>query len=183
MDACIGFNEGKLGYDEMISNTVKKGFNNVIDAFHTVNRETIPSKFYKKDYSNGSKKIILTDEIFKLQELIYFNNFISEVQSRWNRVETAWELKISHNLLNISYDHNNQILLTSSDEFKRKDVTSGRDALNGYQKGKCSYCFDDITLDSKDDNLCDVDSFLSSYTSTSVKRNKFKWNMEFSVGL
>jgi hypothetical protein len=43
--------------------------------------------------------------------------------------------------------------------FKRKDVTSARGALNGYQKGKCFYCFDDITVSGDDTNTCDVDHF------------------------
>lgn len=38
-------------------------------------------------------------------------------------------------------------------------ITSARNALNGYQKGKCFYCFSDITTDSQDTSLCDVDHF------------------------
>lgn len=159
LDACTGFNKGTVSCDELISTTVKKGFNNVIDAFHVVNDGVIPVEFYKKDYSAKSKKIILTDEMFKLQDVVYFGDFMNEAESRWNLVETAWELGVSRNLLNVKYDDKNKLLFVDSDKLRRKDVTSSRDALNGYQKGKCFYCFDDITIDAKSDNLCDVDHF------------------------
>ena len=43
---------------------------------------------------------------------------------------------------------------------RRKDVSSVRDALNGYQKGKCFYSFQDISINQFSQNLCDVDHFL-----------------------
>ena len=43
---------------------------------------------------------------------------------------------------------------------KRKDVTSVKDALNGYQKGKCFYSFQNISINSNSNNICDVDHFL-----------------------
>jgi len=43
---------------------------------------------------------------------------------------------------------------------KRTDVTSVRDSLNGYQKGKCFYSFKDISVVPGSKNLCDVDHFL-----------------------
>lgn len=159
LDTCVAFNEGKISYDELINTTVKKGFNNVIDAFHKVNYEDIPIQFYQKDYSRQSKKIVLTDDIFKLQNVIYSENFMYEVESRWNLVEAAWEIGVSRNLLNVNYDEEKKLFFVNSDKLRRKDVTSARDALNGYQKGKCFYCFDDLTIDAGNDNLCDVDHF------------------------
>lgn len=92
-------------------------------------------------------------------ETPYADNFNEETESRWNLVETAWELGVSSNLLNVRYDEMSKLFFVGDDNFRRKDVTSARGALNGYQKGKCFYCFDDITLDSGDDMLCDVDHF------------------------
>ena len=43
---------------------------------------------------------------------------------------------------------------------KRKDITSVKDALNGYQKGKCFYSFQNISINSNSQNICDVDHFL-----------------------
>ena len=158
LDICKSYNAGTVSYDELIETTVKKGFNNVIDAFHIVNNESLPVEFYSKDYSD-KKKIILTDEIFRLQEIVFFNDFFQEAEARWNLVETAWEMGISRNLLTVQYDEMNNLFFICNDKLRRKDVTSARHALNGYQKGKCFYCFDDITINSNADDLCDVDHF------------------------
>lgn len=39
-------------------------------------------------------------------------------------------------------------------------MTSSREALNGYQKGKCFYCFAEISIVSGSDRLADVDHFI-----------------------
>lgn len=158
LQACKDFNAGKISHQQLIDTTVSLGFNNVIDAFHVVNNGAIPVEFYTKDYKRGNKKIILTDNVFKLQEMPYADNFTIETESRWNLVETAWELGISRNLLNVRYDEASQIFFVDS-SFRRKAVTSARGALNGYQKGKCFYCFDDITVSGAEANTCDVDHF------------------------
>lgn len=158
LQACKDFNEGKITHQKLIDTTVSLGFNNVIDAFHVVNSGAIPVEFYTKDYQPRNKKIILTDNVFKLQETPYAENFAIETESRWNLVETAWELGISRNLLNVRYDDASQIFFVDSN-FRRKNVTSARGALNGYQKGKCFYCFDDITVSEDETNTCDVDHF------------------------
>lgn len=157
LDACKGFNDGVISYQELIDKTVEKGFVNVIDAFHVVNREETPVRFFEKDYSNGKKKIILTDELFELQETPFAKNFENEAESRWHLVETAWELGISRNLLDVRYDDAEEIFFVNKDH-RRKDVTSARGALDGYQKGKCFYCFDGISI--QEENVtCDVDHF------------------------
>lgn len=176
LDTCKQYNEGSVGLDELIGITTKRGFNNVIDAFHVVNDSELPISFYEKAYSRGNKKIILTDNVHMLKETAYFSNFIHEAEARWNLVETAWSMGISKNLLNIQYDDKSEILFI--EEFRRKDVTSARDALNGYQKGRCFYCFDDITVDPDSDNLCDVDHFyphaLQPYTKANLNG---VWNL------
>jgi CRISPR/Cas system Type II protein with McrA/HNH and RuvC-like nuclease domain len=43
---------------------------------------------------------------------------------------------------------------------RRINITTVRDSLNGYQKGKCFYSFKDISVLSGSANLCDVDHFL-----------------------
>jgi 5-methylcytosine-specific restriction endonuclease McrA len=50
------------------------------------------------------------------------------------------------------------LVLTKDD--RRVSLTSCRDALNGYQKGKCFYCFGDISVESASDQLADVDHFV-----------------------
>ncbi len=158
LDACRQFNAGEISYDQLMNTTVKLGFNNVIDAFHVVNRAEIPVRFYEKDYSASGKRIILTDDIYKLGELTKKTNLNAEAESRWNLVETAWELGINRNLLDVRYDDTQELLFVNARN-KRKDVTSVRGALNGYQKGRCFYCFDDILVSDDADNECDVDHF------------------------
>ena len=159
LEACKSYNEGKITHEQLISATVSLGFNNVIDAFHNVNRAEIPVRFYEKNYAKGEKKIILTDDIFKIDELPMSGNFVAEAESRWNLVETAWELGISRNLLDIKYDELGGQFFVEEDKFRRKAVTSARGALNGYQKGKCFYCYDDISVIQSVDDSCDVDHF------------------------
>lgn len=178
LEACNNFNQEIITHDELIDITVKKGFNNVIDAFHNVNNSSIPVQFYDKDYSSRNKKIILTDDLFKLQQLPYFKDFDHEAEARWNLVETAWELGVAKNLLSVNYDDNHQLFFVNQD-LKRKDVTSARDALNGYQKGRCFYCFDDITIDSSNENLCDVDHFYPHMLQPSMPEVNLNgvWNL------
>ena len=68
----------------------QKGFNNVIDAFHVINNGMILINFFEKSYNRATKHIILTDDLFGLSEVPFFNNFQNEVNARWNLVETAW---------------------------------------------------------------------------------------------
>lgn len=158
LSTCDKFNKGMTSKDEMISTAVKLGFNNVIDAFHNVNGKRIPVSFYEKDYSKGHKRIILTDEIYKLQEKGECKDLVKETEARWKLVETSWNLRISRNLLNVKYDGENEVLFVDKN-LERKDVTSARSALNGYQKGKCFYCFDNISIIEGSENRCDVDHF------------------------
>jgi len=83
-----------------------------------------------------------------------------EVEARWNLVETAWNLQINPNLLEVKYDEEKSLFFIESDVMRRIDVTSVRDSLNGYQKGKCFYSFQDISINKNDANTCAVDHFL-----------------------
>lgn len=62
---------------------------------------------------------------------------------------------------------------------RRIDVTSAKDALNGYQKGKCFYCFDDISVEPFSDNLADVDHFIPHMLSNHLPNINLDgiWNL------
>ena len=47
---------------------------------------------------------MITDNFFKLNELLESENLPNEIESRWRLVETAWELNISSNLIQVKYD-------------------------------------------------------------------------------
>lgn len=159
LNACRNFNQGTLSYEDLLAITEKHGFTNVIDAFQNVNGSLIPNQFYEKDFNGKNKKIILTDNLLRLKESIQFTNFNDEVEARWNLVETAWNLDINPNLLEVKIDDNLNHLFIENKYMKRIDITSAKSSLNGYQKGKCFYSFQDISIVSKDYNLCTVDHF------------------------
>ena len=158
LQACMDYNAGRISHDQLKEITIKLGFNNVIDAFHNVNRAELPVRFFEKDYRSGEKRIIVTDNLFKIDDMSTKESFSTEAEARWNLVETAWELGVNRNLLNVRYDDKSQLLFVDQ-AFKRKDITSVRGALNGYQKGKCFYCYDDIVVTNDEKNTCDVDHF------------------------
>ena len=47
----------------------------------------------------------------------------------------------------------------SINSIRRTTVTSARPALNGYQKGRCFYCYREISIISGRDDMADVDHF------------------------
>ncbi len=158
LNACVSYNNGGLSHDDLISRTKSLGFNNVIDAFHVVNQGDVPERFFMDERKeNGG--IRLTDNLFKLFDDKQSNSLQSETEARWRLVETAWDLNISRNLINIEFDAENNQLFTKRGERNRVAVTSCRDALNGYQKGKCFYCYTNVSVVSGDADLSDVDHF------------------------
>jgi hypothetical protein len=176
LDACSLFNEGKISQQYLLDITVKYGFRYVIDLFHRVGQVNIPVSFYEKDYHD--KKIILTDNIFKLSESPQFENLPLETEARWKLVETAWQLGVSHNMLQVKYDDVGRGLYVELGKFRRKSVSSVRESLNGYQKGKCFYCFDDISISSENPNFCDVDHFIPHMLAKKIPETNLDavWN-------
>jgi len=160
LKGCRDFIADNISKEHLYSLTEKYGFVNVVDAFQNVNGGAIPDKFYEKDYKQGKKDIIVTDNLLKIKELFQYRNLEQEVEARWNLVETAWNLQINPNLLEVKYDEANSLFFIESNLMRRIDVTSVRDSLNGYQKGKCFYSFQDISINKNDINTCAVDHFL-----------------------
>jgi 5-methylcytosine-specific restriction endonuclease McrA len=158
LHTCQDFSEGKCTQDDLIKATLKEGFRYVLDAFHLVSGEFIPTKFYQVDSKN--KKLLFHDNLSKLSEEFQFQNLFNEIEARWLLVETAWDLNINTHLLEIHYDIDKSLFFTQSRDMKRVDVTSSREALNGYQKGQCFYCFADISVLSGSPQLGEVDHFL-----------------------
>src|SRR5579871_4039345 len=155
LEACRKAGQGEITEQELIDRTVSLGFNNVIDAFHVVNRDDVPVRFFTDERKNGNTGIQLTDDFFRLRETLQFKNLPSEVEARWRLVETAWQLNLPKGLI-IGLDEDGAIL-TAPRAGRRIAVTRSRDALNGYQKGKCFYCFRDISING--DDVADVDHF------------------------
>ena len=132
---------------------------NVIGAFNVVDQGYTPVRFFNNDRKIRCG-ITLTDDFFRLAEGGQFSNLPQEVEARWNLVETAWGLDMARNLLDVEYDLEGGQLYVPRRDTSRIGVTSCRDALNGYQKGKCFYCFIGISIESGNDDLAYVDHFL-----------------------
>lgn len=156
LDFCRKYNKKEIGKDELIFNTVKYGFKNVLDAFHNISNDRVPSFFEKN--RNSNKSITITDNFYKLRENFQFNNLKNEVEARWCLWETAISLNINYRLLEINKDPDSDILFTFTED-RRVNVTSSRDALIGYQKGECFYCNRELSLIYGLDSSCEVDHF------------------------
>lgn len=160
LQICGQFNSGEISKDELYQLTEKHAFKYVVDAFHKVNGSDIPNKFYEKNYGAGKKEIVITDDLLKIKELYQYQNFEQEVEARWRLVETAWNLKINPNMLEVKYDESESMIFVQRDLMRRVKITSVRDALNGYQEGKCFYSYQDISINKNEVNTCAVDHFL-----------------------
>lgn len=179
LNACRDYNNGKITSDELFHVTKRNGFANVLDAFHVVNQDTMEAKFFEVEKKGKTKGIILTDNIYHLSESKQYENFAGEVEARWRLVETAWSLQMSPTLLNVHYDDDSGLFFVNEDiKNRRINVTSSRDSLNGYQKGKCFYCFDDISIEESSTNLADVDHFFPHALQKEVAYNlNGVWNL------
>ena len=166
LNVCRRHIKGKISDNELWAKTEKLGFVNVVDAFQNLNGAEIPDIFYEKNYKSGNKEIIIKDNLLKLKESFHFQNFNQEVEARWNLVETAWNLNINPKLLEVKYDEEKSLFFLENDFMRRTDITSVRDSLNGYQKGKCFYSFQDISVVSGNANLCEVDHFFPHINKT-----------------
>ena len=175
IEACVAHNQQQIDDDTLIGMTVKLGFNNVIDAFHYVNGGDISNRFFL-DERKQSKGIRLTDNFYKLTEGTQFQNFKHETEARWKLVEQGWRMGVSRNLITVQYDAELKTLFTSDKE-RRVDITSCRDSLNGYQKGRCFYCFDEISVEKGSENLADVDHFLPWTARDSFSNVNGVWNL------
>ena len=101
--------------------------------------------------------IRITDELYRLREQLQFANLPNEVEARWRLVETAWELDLPSSLIVACNPEQDSI--TTVLRNRRVSVTRCRDALNGYQKGKCFYCFADVRITGALPDSADVDHF------------------------
>lgn len=82
-------------------------------------------------------------------------------------------------LLDVKYDSGKEVFFIEENAYlKRNDITSSRSALNGYQKGKCFYCFDDINVDKHSYNLPNVDQFFPHVLKKEIRHNlDGVWNL------
>ena len=84
--------------------------------------------------------------------------------------------------MEVQYDQDSSLFFLENKTLKRTNITSVRDSLNGYQKGKCFYSFYDISVISGNENICHVDHFLPHVNKNlQLKMGPNKWCMEFGI--
>ncbi|MDR2833037.1 MAG: hypothetical protein LBV67_04905 [Streptococcaceae bacterium] len=160
------YDKGNISWEQVMNMTTSKGFKDVLDAFHRLPNVENPHIYFEKVIHNKQKGIVLTDNLFLLNEGNQWENIQEEIEGRWNLVETAFTQK--NPKLEVNYDEElqrlflvkpitNQNFMTSH---MRIDLTSARKPLNGYQKGKCFYCFRPISILSGLENTSDIDHFI-----------------------
>jgi hypothetical protein len=160
LKACRAYNAGGLPETDLIGQTLEHGFVNVIDAFHIVGRGAIPKRFFVDD-RKARKGITITDETMEVVRMFQGPSLPAEVEARWRLVETAWSMNISTRLLTVQYEAEiGQLVVERWDGAERVNITSCRDALNGYQRGRCFYCSGEITIQEPGDSFADVDHFI-----------------------
>ena len=177
LEACRQFRDEEITKDRLIEITSKEGFKVVFQKFHNLSSGEIPVSFYKK--TRGG--IVLTDDLFKLVQTSQFQNLMQEVEARWRLVEGAWDLGIPKQLIQVNYDDELNLFFTSDRNNRRVNLSSSHASLNGYQKGKCFYCFGDISLDPKSSDYTDVDHFLPYVLGQFMRINlDGVWNLVLS---
>ena len=158
LDACRFFNAGRISEDELREATTLLGFRNVIDAFHVVGSDPVPTRFYI-DERTSSGGIRLTDEMFQLASLPEAPDLLSEAEARWRLVEEAWSARADGEQVVVLYDAPREVLVPALTG-RRRSITEVRPALNGYQKGHCFYCFAPISITAPTAEMsADVDHF------------------------
>ena len=145
LEACQRSISGELSSSQLVDETVRLGFVNVIDAFHIVGRGEVPQRFFT-DERKGGGGIRITDEFSKLLDGQQGQNLPAEAEARWRLVETAWELGVSRTVLSVGHDPATETLYVVDGANRRRSVTGVRHALSGYQKGHCFFCFDGFSL-------------------------------------
>ena len=159
LNTCRAYNAGQATETKLLDDTIRLGFNNVIGAFHVVSGEPIDEPFFV-DERKTAGGIRITDRVSQLRETNQYLSLSAETEARWRLVETAWELNVTRSVIEVQHDRDDEELFAIGKNNRRKAITNSRDALNGYQRGHCFYCFDSISLDPESLLLPDVDHFI-----------------------
>ncbi|MTD27803.1 HNH endonuclease domain-containing protein [Erwinia sorbitola] len=173
--SCVQFNNREIDETQLIEQTMRRGLDCVINAFHMVNRAEIDKRFFI-DERRASKGIRLTENFYELTQAAQFPDLVKETDARWHLVEQAWKLNVPSHVITVEYDPQDQLLFSRQSN-RRINITSCRDSLNGYQKGRCFYCYRDISLQSGHENLADVDHFIPWMLNATHANLNGVWNL------
>lgn len=155
LEVCRKFNAGEVEEGRLLEVTAKLGFVNVVEAFQNL-RGLEGQRFYSGTYRDG---ITVHESLHLLALGDQRENLEQEIEARWRLVESAWNLGVNQRLLNVQYDHDQELIFLLDDVHRRCDLSSVRPALNAYQRGHCFYCRGYISVDAVAVNGSEVDHF------------------------
>jgi 5-methylcytosine-specific restriction endonuclease McrA len=174
LETCKKHLAGDLNEQTLLDSAIRLGFVNVIDAFHNLGGTEDHTRFFV-DERQTHRGIRVTDEFQQIASSTSSIDLLQEVEARWRLVETAWGLGLNVPLIEHEIGEGR---LVASTVMGRIDVTSCRDALNGYQKGHCFYCSRSISVVSGDAALAHVDHFIPFVLSAPLRINlNGVWNL------
>ena len=104
LDACRACNRGELTQTQLVEQTARLGFNNVIDAFHVVNQSEVPVRFFTDERRQSAGGIRPTDDLRRVRADFQYRNLPVELEARWRLVETAWDLNLPAHVLAVTYE-------------------------------------------------------------------------------
>ncbi len=104
LDACRAFNRGELDDDGLRAKTVQLGFDNVIDAFHVVDRSEVAEPVLHRRASRAGRASDSPISSDRSSDDGQAGNLGEELEARWRLVETAWELNLPRHLLTVEYE-------------------------------------------------------------------------------
>lgn len=146
LDACRHFNAGRITHTELVETTALLGFNNVIDAFHVIDRTEVGTRFFVDERQQSLRGIRFTDELLQLgTDTITRGPLDAEAESRWRLVEMAWhERRSTGTRLRVEYDRPSEMIVRGM-LGHRRSITWVRPGLSGYQASACFYCGAPVT--------------------------------------
>ena len=146
LDACRSCNRDELDATQLAEVTVRLGFANVIDAFH-ISRGGQPTQTrFFADERASRQGITLTDHLLELANGQQSAVLPREVDARWNLVQMSWGLHLGARLVSFEMAPDEDAVdLYAPARLRRGPIAGVRDALSGYQDGRCAYCQSQFT--------------------------------------
>lgn len=128
-------NYDRISRDDAISKIKTDAlFKMVLPKFHNLGITPVPIKFYEFDQHT----LILTKRVFKVFDDEYYLQNQSEVNSRWDLIESAFESIHQKIILSDHYaDLEKELIIKGSE---RTRITGIKSSLIGYQQNRCFYC-------------------------------------------
>jgi 5-methylcytosine-specific restriction endonuclease McrA len=115
----------------------------VMDKFHNVHGGTLPHTFYSLRGRGRDRVVELSPELRRIAESPQLASLQSELEARWSIVETSFTTGVGRSVMEdgLAVDFAGWRL---TDKRRRRSVAGVKEALIGFQHGRCLTCGDII---------------------------------------